>query len=293
LYGAAPSEVAEAAEVGIAEVARLERKYSRYRDDSLTTRINRSAGDPDGVCVDAETAALIDYADVSFQQSGGLFDITSGILRRVWDFKAGRLPAQDELDNVRKRIGWEKVRWERPRLVLPLEGMELDFGGYVKEYAADRVAELCRSRGIRHGLVDLGGDLSVLGPHPDGTPWRVGVRDPRRPDAAMASVALAAGAIASSGDYERFMVVDGKRYGHILNPKTGWPVEGLAGVSVVASHCLIAGTAATIAMLKGVRDGVAWLEELGLPHVRVDRSGAIGGTLAAQVSPVRAITTLQ
>jgi thiamine biosynthesis lipoprotein len=96
LYGAAPSEVAEAAEVGIAEVARLERKYSRYRDDSLTTRINRSAGDPDGVCVDAETAALIDYADVSFQQSGGLFDITSGILRRVWDFKAGRLPAQDE-----------------------------------------------------------------------------------------------------------------------------------------------------------------------------------------------------
>jgi thiamine biosynthesis lipoprotein len=293
LYGAAPSEVAEAAEVGIAEVARLERKYSRYRDDSLTTRINRSAGDPDGVCVDAETAALIDYADVSFQQSGGLFDITSGILRRVWDFKAGRLPAQDELDNVRKRIGWEKVRWERPRLVLPLEGMELDFGGYVKEYAADRVAELCRSRGIRHGLVDLGGDLSVLGPHPDGTPWRVGVRDPRRPDAAMASVALAAGAIASSGDYERFMVVDGKRYGHILNPKTGWPVEGLAGVSVVASHCLIAGTAATIAMLKGVRDGVAWLEELGLPHVRVDRSGAIGGTLAAQMSPVRAITTLQ
>jgi thiamine biosynthesis lipoprotein len=279
--------------VGIAEVARLERKYSRYRDDSLTTRINRSAGDPDGVCVDAETAALIDYADVSFQQSGGLFDITSGILRRVWDFKAGRLPAQDELDNVRKRIGWEKVRWERPRLVLPLEGMELDFGGYVKEYAADRVAELCRSRGIRHGLVDLGGDLSVLGPHPDGTPWRVGVRDPRRPDAAMASVALAAGAIASSGDYERFMVVDGKRYGHILNPKTGWPVEGLAGVSVVASHCLIAGTAATIAMLKGVRDGVAWLEELGLPHVRVDRSGAIGGTLAAQMSPVRAITTLQ
>jgi thiamine biosynthesis lipoprotein len=109
----------------------------------------------------------------------------------------------------------------------------------------------------------------------------------------MASVALAAGAIASSGDYERFMVVDGKRYGHILNPKTGWPVEGLAGVSVVASHCLIAGTAATIAMLKGVRDGVAWLEELGLPHVRVDRSGAIGGTLAAQMSPVRAITTLQ
>jgi thiamine biosynthesis lipoprotein len=293
LYGAAPSEVAEAAEVGIAEVARLERKYSRYRDDSLTTSINRSAGDPDGVCVDAETAALLDYADVSFQQSGGLFDITSGILRRVWDFKAGRLPAQDELDDVRKRIGWEKVRWERPRLVLPLEGMELDFGGYVKEYAADRVAELCRSRGIRHGLVDLGGDLSVLGPHPDGTPWRVGVRDPRRPDAAMASVALAAGAIASSGDYERFMVVDGKRYGHILNPKTGWPVEGLAGVSVVASHCLIAGTAATIAMLKGVRDGVAWLEELGLPHVRVDRSGAIGGTLAAQMSPVRAITTLQ
>jgi thiamine biosynthesis lipoprotein len=177
-------------------------------------------------------------------------------------------------------VGWEKIRWQRPRLVLPLAGMQLDFGGYVKEYAADRVAALCREHGLRHGLVDLGGDLAVVGPHPDGSPWRVGIRHPRAPEGAIACVALAAGGIATSGDYERCMLVDGKRYAHILNPKTGWPVAGLASVSVAASHCLIAGTASTIAMLKGARQGPRWLDRLGLPSLRVTADGAVSGSLA-------------
>jgi len=262
------------------EVERLERKYSRYRDESLASRINRSAGDPAGLRVDDETAALLDYAQTSFQQSEGLFDITSGILRRVWDFKAGRLPRQQEIDALLPRIGWDKVGWQRPHLVLPVPGMQLDFGGFVKEYAVDRVAALCRRLGLRHGLVDLGGDLAVVGPHPDGRPWHVGVRHPRRPHVAMATVPLFGGAIASSGDYERCMIVEGRRYGHILDPRTGWPVEGLVAVSVVARHCLVAGTAATISMLKGEQGGARWLEALGLPHVRMARAGALLGSLA-------------
>jgi thiamine biosynthesis lipoprotein len=107
----------------------------------------------------------------------------------------------------------------------------------------------------------------------------VGVRHPRRPESALASIALASGAIASSGDYERVMIIDGVRYSHLLDPRTGWPVQGLAAVSVVASHCLIAGTASTIAMLKGA-EGIAWLDELGLPNLRMDREGRISGTLA-------------
>jgi len=279
LYAATKARAAEVARRAIAEVVRLERKYSRYRDDSVTTAINESAGDPEGIEVDDETASLLDYAAVGFEQSGGLFDITSGILRQAWNFKSGRVPSQRELDALTERIGWHKLEWRRPRLVLPREGMELDFGGFGKEYAADRVAELCREQGLRNGLVDLGGDLCVIGPHPDGSPWQVGVRHPRHPERAMANVALGFGGIASSGDYERFMVVEGRRYGHILSPRTGWPVEGLASVSVLADHCLVAGTASTIAMLKGRRDGPAWLDALGLPNLRMDQDERISGSL--------------
>jgi thiamine biosynthesis lipoprotein len=280
LYGRSRRRIDAMAEAARAEIVRLEQKYSRYREDSLTSRINRSAGRSDGVVVDDETASLLDYAETAFSQSAGLFDITSGVLRRVWDFKSGRVPASDEIEALLSRVGWQRVRWECPRIVLPIAGMEVDFGGYVKEYAADRVAALCRSLGARHGLVDLGGDLAVIGPHPDGSPWRVGVRHPRRPGTAMATVSLASGGIASSGDYERCMVVDGKRYGHVLDPRTGWPVEGLASVSVAASHCLIAGTATTVAMLKGAAEGAAWLDELGLPNLRMDPDGELAGTLA-------------
>jgi thiamine biosynthesis lipoprotein len=275
---AAPAAAEAVAEAAIAEVERLERKYSRYRADSLASRINASAGDPEGVEVDPETAALLDYADTCYRQSGGLFDVTSGVLRRAWNLKSGCLPSREELDALLALVGWARARWRRPRLVLPLAGMEVDFGGYVKEYAADRVAELCRRRGLRHGLVDLGGDLALVGPHPDGSSWRVGVRNPSSPSRACASVELRAGGIASSGDYERCMVVEGVRYGHILDPRSGWPVRGLAAVSVVAPHCLVAGTASTVAMLKGESGGRAWLEALGLPSLCVDQKGEVLGS---------------
>jgi thiamine biosynthesis lipoprotein len=158
--------------------------------------------------------------------------------------------------------------------------MELDWGGFVKEYAADRVAELCRSRGLARGLVDLGGDLAVVGPHPDGSAWQVGIRDPRRPERAIARLSLRGGAVATSGDYERFMIVDGRRYSHLLDPRTGWPVESLASASVAADHCLVAGTASSVALLRGA-SGSDWLRELGLPHLTVDATGQLGGTLAS------------
>ena len=267
------------AAAAVAEVERLERKYSRYRDDSLATRINRSAGDPVGVEVDDETAGLLDYAEQSWRQSDGLFDPTSGVLRRVWDLKSGRLPSAEAVEAVREYVGWEKLCWRRPRLVLPRPGMELDFGGFVKEYAADRAAELCRRLSARHGLVNLGGDLAIVGPHPGGAPWRVGVADPRRRGESLACIGLVGGAIATSGDAERCMWVDGRRYGHLLDPRSGWPVEGLASVSVVASHCLIAGTLSTIAMLKGRAGGPAWLDGLGLPTLQVAHDGTLGGQL--------------
>lgn len=277
----AHSDRADAAHAAaVAVIAELENRYSRYRPTSLTSRINAAAGSGDWVTVDTETAGLLDYAQQVWQQSEGLFDITSGILRQAWDFRAARLPPQADIEALLPRVGWDKVEWSAPRIRLPLAGMELDFGGYVKEYAADAAVRALRAQGIEHGFVELGGDIAVIGPHPDGSPWRIGVRHPRKPDTALAMLELYEGALASSGDYERSITVDGLRYGHILNPKTGWPVQSLASVSVVAPQCLLAGTATTVAMLKesAAKD---WLQMLELPYLAVTDEAAIFGTLKA------------
>jgi thiamine biosynthesis lipoprotein len=172
------------------------------------------------------------------------------------------------------RIGFDKVVWSRPQLTFRIAGMEIDFGGIGKEYAVDRAVEVCRAMGIRHGLVDLGGDIRIVGPRPDEEPWRIGIRHPRASSVVMAEVALDKGAVATSGDYERFMEVGGRRYCHILNPGTGWPVRGLSSVTVIANDCLVAGSLATIAMLKG-RGGISWLRAMGVRHIVMDDDGYI------------------
>ncbi|HTO52316.1 MAG TPA: FAD:protein FMN transferase [Myxococcota bacterium] len=280
LYGESRGAIDAVAEEAKALVLRIERKYSRYRDDSVVTEINRSAGDPRGVRVDDETANLLDYAATAWQHSDGLFDVTSGSLRQVWNLRSGRVPSRAEVTAALARVGWRKVRWQRPRIVLTVAGMELDFGGFGKEWAVDCVSDLCRARGVRHGMIDLGGDLRALGPHPDGRPWIVGVRDPRAPEHAIASVAVFAEGLATSGDYERCMVVDGVRYTHILDPRTGWPVRGLRSATALATQCLVAGSATTIALLKGDDDGARFLDRLGLPNLRVHADGRLAGSLS-------------
>ncbi len=259
-------------------ITQLEQRYSRYQPDSLTTQINMAAGDKP-VKVDTETAGLLDYADQAYIQSDGLFDITSGVLRRAWDFRSGHLPEQQLLDSVLQLVGWDRVEWQSPFIRLPDRGMEIDFGGFVKEYAVDAAARVCREAGIAHGLIEMGGDIQILGPHPDGSAWQVGIQHPRKLDRPVATIALESGGLATSGDYERYMLVDGQRYAHLLNPATGWPVNSLAGVSVKAEQTLIAGTVSTIAMLKG-EAGRAWLAQLGLPHLWVDADIQVGGSLS-------------
>lgn len=285
LYAASAAEAEHAADAAIAEVQRIEHKYSRYRDDSVLSQLNGAAGSGP-VDVDPETAALLDYADTAWRESNGLFDISSGVLREAWDFKSGRLPSTAAVSDCLARLGWQKLRWSSPSLQLPV-GMQLDFGGFGKEYAADRAAECCLQRGIAHGLVDLGGDIRLIGPHPDGSPWHIGIRDPRDPERALAVLPLSQGALASSGDYERYMVVDGQRYSHILDPRNGWPVVApMRSVSVVAPLCLLAGTGATVAMLQGSAAAPHWLQSLGLPHFWIAPDGQQGGSLCAVASAV-------
>jgi thiamine biosynthesis lipoprotein len=261
-----------------AEVRRIEGKYSRFRDDSVVSAINRAAG-ANAVDVDAETAALIGFAAALHADSGGLFDLTSGVLRRAWRFKEPRLPAEEDIAALLPLIGWERVAWNPPSLRLPVAGMELDFGGFGKEYAADRAAAVLHERGERHALVNLGGDVRLLDAPPDGSPWRIAIQHPRRDDVALARIELRDGALATSGDYERFIEVDGRRYCHALDPRTGWPVECPRSVSVVAPLCAVAGAHATIALLKG-DGGRDYLDSLGLCYLLVDRAGVVSGTLS-------------
>lgn len=177
-----------------------------------------------------------------------------------------------------RRVGWDNLRWRRPRLEFTVPGMEIDLGGIVNEYAADRAGTLLLDLGIAQGLVNLGGDIRLLGPHPDGGAWSIGIRHPRRPSALLGNVPVRQGALASSGNYERCLEVGGRRYGHIPDPTTGWPVEGLAAGSVMAPCCLITGSASTIAMLRASA-GPAWRAGLGLQHLWVDQAGRIGGNL--------------
>lgn len=267
-----------------AEVARLEQKYSRYRQDSLVARINSSAGSDGGMEIDEETASLIRHASSCYEQSAGLFDITSGVLRKIWDFKSGKVPTPDQISQLLPLVGMNHLELRVQHLFMPT-GFEIDFGGIVKEYAADTVAAMARNIGIESGLVNLGGDFAVIGPLPGERPWPVGIVNPSESGTLMARLQLQSGGLASSGDYERFFIHEGKRYSHIINPRTGWPSDGLRAVSVCADLCTVAGSAATIAMLKAEDDAVDWLAQLGLPHVFMRQNETIGGTALSGDNP--------
>jgi len=239
------------------EALRVERKFSRYRDDSIVHRINAARGA--SVEVDGETAALLDYADACWRLSGGLFDVTSGVLRRAWRFDGGdRVPDEATVAALLPLIGWQRVRWVKPLIELPL-GMEIDFGGLGKEYAVDRCVRLLAAETAASLLVNFGGDLCATGARRDGRGWVIGVENPDSvTDAgegareARLAFELGRGGIATSGDTHRFVLRDGRRYGHIFDPRTGWPVAGAPrSVTVAGNTCTQAGILATLAMLRG------------------------------------------
>jgi FAD:protein FMN transferase len=235
-----------------AEALRVERKFSRYRADNIVHRINQSNGA--AITVDDETAALLDYADACWRLSEGRFDITSGILRRAWRFDGGdRVPAPEAVEALLTHIGWGKLIWTRPHLRLR-PGMEIDFGGIGKEYAVDLTVRQLHAQDRPSALVNYGGDLAATGPRADGRGWIVGVEDPEHRAVARASFELKHGGLATSGDTRRFVLHGGRRYGHILDPRDGWPVKDAPrSVTVAANSCTEAGLLATLAMLNGAQ----------------------------------------
>jgi FAD:protein FMN transferase len=263
------------AQLAIDEVRRIEAKYSRYQANSVVSQISAQAGLNWTEC-DDETLALLDFADQLFTQSTGLFDITSGVLRRAWNFRQPVLPEADVLRSLCALIDWRSVQREGRRIRLPKVGMELDFGGFGKEYAADRAAQVLKAQGVRSGYVNLAGDIQVMGPQitPQGQaqPWLIGIQHPRQSGKLIASIPIAYGALATSGDYERFFELDGRRYCHILHPQSGQPVHHWRSISVLAPSAIVAGSYSTVALLKQ-EQGRAFLENSGCIYLAIDHAG--------------------
>ena len=232
------------------EAWRVEDKFSRYLPGNIVDTINRSDGAP--VAVDEETARLLDFAARLNALSEGRFDITSGVLRRVWSFDGCRTPpSADEIAAVLPLVGWRRADWDGERLRLE-PGMQIDFGGIGKEYAVDRAAGLVAAASTASCVVNFGGDLAMTRPRTHGEAWRIGIEDVAAQRRASRLVLLRSGALATSGTTKRFVLADGVRYGHILDPASGWPVEGCPrSVTVAAGSCVEAGMLATLAMLQG------------------------------------------
>ena len=259
----APTAALELGALVAQEAWRVEKKFSRYRSDSVTAWIHENRGTT--IEVDRETASLIDFAGRCFELSSGLFDITSGVLRYAWKFDGSdRIPEPAAVERLLPRVGFKKLQWQSPRLLLP-DGMELDFGGIGKEYAVDRAYDSLAVRCSAPFLINFGGDLRANRP-PSHGPWQVGIERPDTDRRATMILDLKHGALATSGDARRFLLKDGVRYGHILDPRTGWPIlHSPRSVTVAASSCTEAGLLSTVALLQGAR-AREFLEEHGVRY---------------------------
>jgi FAD:protein FMN transferase len=258
-----PQQARRLGGIAAAEAWRIERKYSRYRDDSVVAGLNRSAGQP--VQLDAETAQLLQFAAQCHELSDGAFDITSGVLRRAWRFDGtGRVPDAAQIEALLRHVGFARLVFADGTLAVPA-GMELDLGGIGKEYAVDRALALVAGQFDGAALVNFGGDIAANRAPRDG-PWQVGVERPEVQGQARLLLDFSRGGLATSGDTHRFIEHAGTRYGHILDVRTGWPVRGAPrSVTVAAASCVEAGMIATLAMLQGA-DAEDFLAGQDVPH---------------------------
>jgi len=243
-------------------VTAFEARYSRFKPDSIVSQINTAAGRA-WIDVDAEMEGLLKLCDTLHFMTQGVLDPTALPLIKLWDYKAAtpRVPSANEVAAARALVGWKKVQRAPGKVYLPEPGMALDFGGFGKEYAVDVTAQIAAEHGITSALVDFGHDLRAVGAPPGRPAWHIGLEDPQKPGTSSGSIAIVGKGIASSGDYIRCFVVDGKRYGHIIDPRTGSPVtNGCIQATVIAASCLQAGVLSTTAFVLGVPKGIEFIQ---------------------------------
>lgn len=239
-------------------VAEFEARYSRFLPDSLVSLINQSAG-KNWVELDEESERIFALCHELFFLTRGAFDPTAMPLLKLWNWKAQPpiIPSAAEIGATRQIVGWNKVQRRRGAIYLPTEGMCIDLGGIGKEYAVDRVLQIAAQHGLTDVLVDFGQDLAMRGAPPSKPAWHIGLENPAAPGKCWAGLAIRDKAVATSGDYLRNFQINGRRYGHIIDPRTGYPVDnGCRAVSVIAPTCTVAGILSTAAFILGPTEGL-------------------------------------
>lgn len=246
-------------------VAAFEAKYSRFLPGSLISRINAAAGESP-VQIDAETERLFALCDQMHFMTRGVFDPSALPLLRVWNWKRQQIPSGSEIGAALTLVGWRKVQRKPGQIFLPERGMGIDLGGMGKEYAVDCVAQLLAAHGAQSILVDFGADVRVMGLPADGRPgWHIGLDDPRNPGKCWCGLGVRDAGVATSGDYLRRFEANGRRYGHIIDIRSGQPVENeCRSVSVIAPSCTQAGMISTAVFVLGPREGMTLLDMPGV-----------------------------
>ena len=234
------------------ETWRIEDKYSRYDPHSVCSTLNKNAGKVTNI--DQETYLLLQFADQCYLMSDGLFDITSGALRRAWHFDGGdKLPSKHQVEAILPYVGWQQTSLTETQFYMK-KNMEIDLGGLGKEYAVDKALQLASTLSDAPMLINFGGDLAVNKARHNNQAWQIGIEQQSFSADKSIIVTIKSGALATSGDARRFILNNGKRYSHILNVKTGWPVENPPNsITVAAPQCIQAGFLATLSLLQGHR----------------------------------------
>ena len=261
------------------EIDRIEALISSWRETSETSAINRAAGEGP-VSVSPELFGLLRRATKISQLTRGAFDITFAGAGRLWDFKSAtpQLPQPAELASALEVVGWHRVGFDEAAhsVELPRPGMRIGLGGIGKGYAANRAVAVLKRHRATGGVVSAGGDLMAFGDKEDGSPWTVAIADPFDRDEVFASLALTDRAVVTSGDYESFVEIDGKRYAHILDPRTGWPVHELRSVTILSPDAELADALATGVFVLGPEEGLALVNRVrGVEALLVDGDGKI------------------
>jgi thiamine biosynthesis lipoprotein len=269
-----------ALDAGMAEIARLEALLSYNLAGSDVRRLNEAAG-RGPVPVSPETYEILDFALRMSGLSGGAFDVTIAPLVDAWGFRPDvenqSVPSSAEIEAARAKVGYQRLRLypEARQAELLAPGMAVDLGAIAKGFANDRVAEVIRRAGVTSALIDIGGSVSAVGVRPDGKPWRIGLQDPRETDELIGILPLTDRNVSTSGDYQRFFEVQGRRYHHLLDPATGMPAEKMIAIVVVAASGMESDALSTAAYVLGPQAGLTLVRQLGAEAVMVANDGQI------------------
>jgi len=248
----------------IAEIKRIEYLLSDWIDTTQVSRVNKSAG-LHPVVVDRELIDLARTAIGFSRLTKGAFDISFAAMEKIWFFDGSMtaLPGREQIRAAKAKVGYTRILVDTIHSTLFLKdtGMKIGFGALGEGYAADRCRELMLRKGVRAGIVNGSGDMNTWGQRPDGTPWNIGINDPFNNGSLYAVIPLTSGAVVTSGSYEKFAVIDGKRYSHIINPASGYPATGLIAVTIFGPSAEIANALSTSCMVLGKRKGMKLLRK--------------------------------